>query len=186
MLVDKKDPRIPEFDEVKTKVADAVKAQQAKDQLEQKAKEIASSVNSASELKPVAEKAGFEVGADTGYKLGATMGAAGTSAALDEAVYALKTGELTRNPVKVGDNWVIVAMNKRTDADLAEFASQRAQLSETLISDRKTQVFEDYIAAVETRMRQEGKIKIYPEVMAQLVEDEPAAAPRPRVPFPSQ
>ncbi|HEY7785924.1 MAG TPA: SurA N-terminal domain-containing protein [Pyrinomonadaceae bacterium] len=186
MLVEKKDPRIPEFDEVKSKVADAVKAQKAKDQLEQVAKGIASSANSAAELKAAGEKAGFEVVADTGYKLGATMGAAGTSAALDEAVYALKTGELTKNPVKVGDNWVLVGMNKRTDADLAEFAGQRSQLTETLLSDRKNQVFEDYVAAVETRMRQEGKIKIYPEVMAQLVEDEPVAAPRPRVPFPPQ
>jgi peptidyl-prolyl cis-trans isomerase D len=186
MLVEKKDPRIPEFDEVKSKVATAVKDQRSKEQVEQKAKEIAASANSASDVKAAGEKAGFEVGSDTGYKLGATLGQAGTSAALDEAVYGLKTGELTKTPVKVGDNWIIVGMNKRTEADLAEFASQRDQLSSSLLSERKNQVFEDYVSAVEDRMRQDGKIKIYPEVMAQLVEDEPVAAPRPRFPLPNQ
>ena len=46
MLVEKKEPRIPEFDEVKTKVAQALKLQRAKEQLEQKAREIAASANS--------------------------------------------------------------------------------------------------------------------------------------------
>ena len=41
MLVEKKEPRIPEFDEVKTKVADAIKQQRAKEQFEQKAKDLA-------------------------------------------------------------------------------------------------------------------------------------------------
>ena len=45
MLVEKRDPRIPEFDEVKSKVADAIKQQRAKEQLEQKAKDLAASLS---------------------------------------------------------------------------------------------------------------------------------------------
>ena len=40
MLVEKRDPRIPEFDEVKDKVAVGVKQEKAKSQLEQTAKDI--------------------------------------------------------------------------------------------------------------------------------------------------
>ena len=46
MLVEKKEPRIPEFDEVKTKVADAIKQQRAKEQLEKKAKDLIASASS--------------------------------------------------------------------------------------------------------------------------------------------
>ena len=40
MLVEKREPRIPEFDEVKDKVRSAVKEEKAKTQLEQTAKDI--------------------------------------------------------------------------------------------------------------------------------------------------
>ncbi|MGH9883819.1 MAG: peptidyl-prolyl cis-trans isomerase, partial [Pyrinomonadaceae bacterium] len=187
LLVGKKDPRIPEFEEVKSAIAQTVKEERAKEQLEQKAKEIASGVNSAGDFKAVAEKAGFEVESDTGYKLGASLGKAGTSPALDEAIYALKTGEVTKTPVKVGDNWVVVGVNKRTEADLAEFASQRDQLTQSMVTERQNQVFEDYISAVQERMKKEGKIKIYTDVLARMEEDEPpVAAPRPRFPVPTK
>jgi parvulin-like peptidyl-prolyl isomerase len=188
MLVDKKEPRIPDFEEVKTKVAKALKQQKAKEQLEQKAKEITSSVKRATEVKSAGEKAGFEAGTEEGYKLGAPLGKAGTSPALDEAIYALKTGEVTTAPVKVGDSWVVLGVTNRKEADLAEFAKQREQLKQTMLTERQNQVFEDYIEAVRQRMKQEGKIKIYQDVLARMEEDEPevAAPPRPQFPLPTK
>jgi peptidyl-prolyl cis-trans isomerase D len=184
MLVEKREPRIPDFDEVKTKVAQALKQERAKLQLEQKAKELAASLNSAADVQTAGEKAGFEVASDSGYKLGSPMGKAGTSPALDDAVYALKTGEVTKTPVKVGDNWVIVGVKLRTEADLADFAKQREQLTQTMVGERQNQVFDDYVAAVTQRMKQAGKIKIYTDVLNGMEEDEPVAAPAPRPQFP--
>lgn len=186
MLVDKKEPRIPDFEEVKTKIAEAVKVQRAKEQLEQKAKEIASAVNSAADLKATAEQAGFEVGTEDDYKLGSPLGDVGTSPALDEAVFALKAGEVTKAPIKVGENWVVLGVTKRTDADLAAFGAERAQLTQALLSERQNQVFEDYVAAVQAKMKREGRIKIFNEVLARMEEDEPAAAPSQRFPFPTK
>ena len=184
MLVDKKEPRIPDFEEVKTKIAQALKQQRAKEQLEQKAKEIASTVNSPVDLKATAEKAGFEVGTEDDYKLGSPLGVAGTSPALDEAIFALKTGEVTKTPVRVGENWVMVGVTKRTDADLAAFGAERSQLTQAQLSERQNQVFEDYIATVQAQMKSAGKIKIHKEVLARMEEDEPVAAPSQRFPFP--
>ncbi|MEP6743548.1 MAG: SurA N-terminal domain-containing protein [bacterium] len=187
-LVEKREPRIPDFDEVKTKVAQALKQERAKQQLEQKAKEIAASLNSPADVQAAGEKAGFEVGADSGYKLGSPLGKAGTSPALDEAIYALKTGEATRTPVKVGDNWVIVGVKTRTEADLADFAKQREQLTQTMLGERQNQVFDDYVSAVTQRMKQAGKIKIYTDVLSSMEEDEPVAAPptRRQLPVPTK
>lgn len=182
MLVDKKEPRIPDFEEVKTKVAATLKQQRAKDQLEQKAKEIAASANSVADLKAAAEKAGFEVATEEGYKLGGALGKAGTSPAIDEAIYALKNGEGTKSPIKVGESFVVVAVANRKDADLAEFAKQRDQLTQAALSARQNQVYEDYISAVQQRMKQEGKIKIYQDVLASLEDSEPEVAPIPQRP----
>jgi peptidyl-prolyl cis-trans isomerase D len=187
MLVEKKEPRTPTFEEVKSKVAQAVKKQHAKEQLEQKAKEIAGSAGSVAELKAAAEKAGFEVATEKDYKLGSPLGKVDTSPALDEAIYALKTGEVTKSPLKVGENLVVLGVADRHEADLAEFAKQREQLTQSMLSSKQNQVYEDYISAVQQRMKQEGKIKVYTEVLTNLEESEPEIAPppqRPQFPIP--
>ena len=186
MLVEKKDPRTPSLEEVKTEVAKVVKQQRAKDQLEQKARELASSINSASDLKAAAEKAGFEVETAEAYKLGSPLGKAGSSPALDEAVYALKSGEVTKSPLKINDTYVVVGVTNRKEADLAEFAKQRDQLKQTMLSAKQNQIYEDYISTVQQRMKRDGKIKIYSDVLTSLEESEPEIAPTLPGQFPGQ
>lgn len=177
MLVEKKEPRIPEFDEVKTKVAEVLKEQRAGEQLEQRAKELAASLSGPDAIKAAGEKEGYEAGLEEGFKLGSSLGKAGTSSTLDDLVYSLKPGEFSKTPIKVDDRWVIVGVTKRQDADQAGFASQRDTLKESMISERQDQVFEDYVAGVLQRMKQGGRIKIYDDVLAQLDEGEAAAEP---------
>lgn len=187
MFVDKKEPRVPDLEEIKDKVTNTLKQQRAKEQLEQRAKDIAASAKTVAELKAAGEKAGFEVADEEDYKLGVPLGKAGTSPALDEAVFAMKAGEVSATPVKVADNWVVLGARNRVEADLAAFASQRDQLTQSLVSDRQNQLWDDYITAVQEQMKRDGKIKIYKDVLETLEEDEPAAAPpRPRFPIPTK
>src|SRR5215211_3793800 len=118
MLLEQKEPRIPEFDEVKSKVGDAIKQQRAKEQLEQKAKDLLASATSPDALKTAGEKEGFDSGLEEGWKLGSSLGKAGISTALDDLIYSLKPGEVSKTPIKVDDKWVIVGVTKRYDADL--------------------------------------------------------------------
>jgi hypothetical protein len=55
---------------------------------------------------------------------------------------------------------------------------------QTALTERKNQVFDEYLTSVKTRMEQAGKIKVYKTVLATIQEDEPEAAPRrqPRLP----
>jgi peptidyl-prolyl cis-trans isomerase D len=184
MLIEKKDPRTPDLEEIKTKVAEKVKQERAKEQLEGKTNEVASSATGVAELKAAAEKAGFEVATAPGYKLGSALGTIGTSPALDEAIYSLKASEVTKSPLKVGENLVLLGVTDRHEADLAEFAKQREQLNQAMLSGRQSQVYEDYINAVQRRMKQAGTIKLYPDVLANLEESEPEIAPPPRPQFP--
>jgi len=177
MLVDKKEPRIPEFDEVKTKITDTVKQQKAKEQIEQKAKDLAASVTSPDALKAAGEKDGFEADVEEAYKLGSTLGKAGSSTALDDLIYGLKTGEMSKSPIKIEDNWIVVGITKREDAKTEEFAKERDQLKQSMISERQNQVFEDYIAGVQLKMRNDGSIKIYEDVLATLPEDQDQGMP---------
>jgi len=177
MLVDKKEPRIPEFDEVRTTIANLVKKQRAKDELEQKAKAILASVTSPDGVKAAGEKDGFDADVIPKFKLGQSLGSA-NSTALDDAIYAMKSGEVAKAPIKVGDDWVIFGVIKKYDADLGEFAKQRDQVRQTMLNERQSQVFEDYVTAVNQRMKRDGQIKIYDDVLNSIeVEEEPAAVP---------
>src|SRR5205085_2345877 len=61
MLVDKKEPnRIPDFEEIRDKVLKDLRNNRAKSQLEETARNLATSANSASDLKAAAEKLGLE------------------------------------------------------------------------------------------------------------------------------
>ena len=175
ILVEKKDPRVPEFDEVKSKVADAIKQQRAKEQLEQKAKDIAASLTGPDAIKAAGEKDGFDSGEEPSFKLGSSLGKAGISTALDDLIYSLKAGEFSKTPIRVEDKWVIVGVTKRNDADMTGLAAQRDTLRQSMMSERQDQVFEDYIAGVQLRMKRDGKIKIYQQVLDQL--EEPSAEP---------
>jgi peptidyl-prolyl cis-trans isomerase D len=177
MLLEKKDPRIPEFDEVKTKVATEIKEQRAKEQFEQRAKDLAASLSGPDAIKAAGEKEEYDAGLEEAFKLGSSLGKAGTSTALDDLIYSLKPGEFSKTPIKVDDKWVIVGLVKKRDADMNNFAGQRDSLKQSMLSERQNQVFEDYIAAVQQRMRRDGKIRIYDDVLAQLDKSEPAAEP---------
>lgn len=177
MLLDKKDPRVPEFDEVKTKVADEIKQQRAKEQLEQRAKDLVAGITGADGIKAMGEKEGYEAGLEESYKLGGSLGKVGSSTAIDDLIYSLKPGEFGKTPIKVDDKWVVVGVTKKYDADQGAFGAQRDTLKQSMMSELQEQVFEDYIAGVQQQMKKAGKIKIYDDVLAQLDESEPAAEP---------
>jgi parvulin-like peptidyl-prolyl isomerase len=110
MLVEKRDPRIPDFDEVKSKISDAMKQQRAKEQLEQKAKDLAASLTSPDALKATGEKEGFDSGLEENFKLGSSLGKAGISPQLDDLIYNMKAGEVSKTPLRVEDKWVFVGI----------------------------------------------------------------------------
>ena len=93
-------------------------------------------------------------------------------------VYSLKQGEVAKAPIKVNDNWVVVGVVKRAEPDFSSFNSgERDRLKQQLVGQRETQVFEDYIAGVQQRMKQAGKIVVYDKVLDALDESESAAEP---------
>jgi peptidyl-prolyl cis-trans isomerase D len=183
MLVEKRDPRVPEFDEVKDKVAADLKRSRASEQLEQAARELASNSAGPDALKAAAEKAGLKAQDEEGFHLGRPVGSAGADPALDTAVFALKAGETAKTPVKVGDAWVVVAVRNRKDADPAEFDKQRTSLVESAMRERREQLFDEFLTSARRRLEEKGDIQLNRELLAQLEESEAPAALPPRSPI---
>ena len=176
VLVEKRDPRIPDLEEVRDKVAQDFKESRARDQLEQTARDIAAGASSPDALKAAAERAGLKAESEEAFRLGRPLGKAGADPSLDAAVFALKEGETTKTPVKVGDRWVVVGVGKRKDADPAEFDKRRDQLVESAQRERRDQLFDEYLTDARRKLEEKGGITIYQETLARLEDFEPPAA----------
>lgn len=183
MLVEKKDPRDAEFGEVKDKVAEAFKMEKARNQIEEIAKQIAGGTNSVTDLTSVAQSKGLKAQEQKAFILGSPLGtgpSATTSEALEDAIYNLKEGEITKTPVKVNDGWYVVGVVKREDANMDDFAKQRDQLVQTMRKQKQDQVYEDYLASVRREMEAKKEIQIYEDALAKL--DEMPGANQPQMP----
>lgn len=185
MLIEKRDPRIPEFDEVKDKVLAAVKQEKAKSQLEQTAKDIIAGAKTPADLKAAAQKYGLEAKAEANYKIGTALADLGSSTILDDPLNRAKAGEVLSGPIFLNENYLVIGVTKRTEADMAEFAKERDSLIQAAQDERKNQVFEDYLASVQQRMKQDGDIKVYTEVLDQYQEAQPDidVPTRPQIPI---
>jgi len=180
MLIEKKDPRDAEFGEVKTKVAEAYKAEKARSQVEEIARQIAAGANSAADLTSAAQSKGLKAQEQKAFILGSPLGtgpSAATSEALEDAIYDLQAGGVTKTPVKVNDGWYVVGVTSRENANMDDFVKQRDQLVQTMLSQKQDQVYQDYLAAIKREMETKKEIQIYEDVVAKLEEslgpDEP-------------
>ena len=69
---------------------------------------------------------------------------ASTNEAVEQAIYAMKTGDVTKTPLKIGENWYVVGVTKREDANTADFAKQRSGLIDQMLSKKRNAVFSDF------------------------------------------
>ena len=105
------------------------------------------------------------------FVLGSPLGQgenASTSKDLEDAINALKAGEVAKTPIKVGDSWYIVGVTNRTEADMTGFAKERDTIMQGMLSQKRSQVFSDYIAEARQKMEAAGQIKVYKEVIEKI------------------
>jgi len=171
MLVDKKEPRDAEFDEVKNELVEVVKMDLARNKIEQIANQIAAGSTTAATVAASAVAQNQKAKDQKSFILGSPLGegpSATTSEALEDAIYAMKEGEATKTPVKIGDSYYIVGVTKREDADMEDFAKQRDSLTEQMLMQKRGELFQDYLASTRAKMEKDGNIKVYKDVVAKL------------------
>ena len=174
MLVDKKEPRDAEFDEVKQQLVEVVKLESARAKIDQIANQIAAGSTTSAVIASAAQANNLKSKEQKSFILGSPLGegpSATTSEALEDAIYGMKEGEATKTPVKIGETYYIVGVTKREEANMDEFAKQRDTLMEQMLTQKRGEVFQDYLASTRQRMETNGDIKIYKDVVAKVDEE---------------
>ena len=180
MLVDKKEPRDAEFDEVRAQLVEVVKIELARARIDQIANQIAAGSTTAAAVASAAVAQNLKAKEQKSFIIGSPLGegpSATTDKALEDAVYAMKEGEATKTPIKVGENYYIIGVTKREDANMDEFAKQRDTLMQQMLARKRGEVYQDYLAAARQKLDQDGDIKIYNDVVAKIDESTDATSP---------
>jgi peptidyl-prolyl cis-trans isomerase D len=175
LLVDQKGPRDAEFDEVKAKVTEDAKIALARERVAAIANDIAAGAGNVGALAGAATSKGLKAEESKSFILGSPLGkgtSATTNEALEDAIYALKPGETTKSPIKIGDSYYIVGVNSREEANMDDFAKQRSSLIAQMEARKKGEVFSDYISATRRKLETDGKITIYKDAVAKLDESD--------------
>ncbi|PYP87966.1 MAG: hypothetical protein DMF61_07645 [Blastocatellia bacterium AA13] len=164
--IEKKDPHDSSFDEVKSKVEDRVKSEKAKDMAAEQAKRLAASAQNPDALKSAAESMGFKVDERTGAGGTDSIGPLVTEA--DRAiVHKLNPGEITKEPIKAAnsDTYVVVGLMSRKDPDMGEkYKKDKRGIEDRLLQNKRDTLFSTFLATMEKRLKDEGKIIIYDDV----------------------
>lgn len=171
MLTDQKPPRDAEFAEVKDQIVEVVKLDKARSMVQDIANQIASGAASPDALAALASSKGLKAQDQKSFILGSPLGqgpSASTNEALEDAVFGMKAGDVTKTPVKLGDGFVIVGVKSREDASMDEFAKQRDTLVEQMLQQKRSAVFSDYLASVRRQLETDGKIVFYPDAIAKV------------------
>jgi len=171
MLVEKREPRTPEFDEVKGQIVEVVKLDKARQQVAEIAKQIAGGVNSVGDLSGAAQGKGLTAQEQKAYTLGSPLGqgpSASSNEQLDDAIFALHDGGVSKTPILVGDNWYVVGVTKREDPKPEEFAKQRDELMQQMLNQKRQAIFSDFLTATRQKMEADGNITIYQDSIAKI------------------
>lgn len=182
MLADRKEPRDSEFDEVKAKIVDIVKLQKARTMVDEIANAIASGATNVASLTTAAAAKGLKAKEQKNFILGSPLGegpGASTNQALEDAIYGMKVGDITKAPMRIGDSLVLVGLTRREEPNTADFAKQRSSLMEQMLAKKRGSVFSDYLTATRKKLEEGGNIKIYKDVLAKLDEPAPGEEPQP-------
>jgi peptidyl-prolyl cis-trans isomerase D len=165
--LERRDPRDPNFEEVKPIVEERYRNEKANQMALEEARRLASQARTPDALKSMAEALKLKVEERSGLTGSDSIGSL-TAEADREPIYKLNPGEITAEPVKDSNSnsYVVAALLERKDADMGEkFQKERKSIEERLLQSRRSAFFNAYLAATEKRLKEEGKIRIYHDVI---------------------
>ena len=164
--LEKRDPHDPTFEEAKAKIERAYRTARSRELANDRAKELAKAQN-IEELKKMTGSLALKLDERTGLSASDSIGplvSEGTRA----SVYKLNVGEITREPIKAdNDVYVVAAVFGRKDPDMGEaFEKERKSIEQRILDEKRNTFFSTYLATTQKQLKDEGKIKIYDNVIA--------------------
>ena len=149
------------LEETRDRVIADLKREKSAEMAKSKAEELARRVKAGEKFEAAARALGLEPKtSDPIAHDGSIPGAA--SGKQVAVAFHLKTGDVPA-PLSLGQSWLVYRVAEKTESNPADFDKQKKQLTEELLQSKRSLAFEAFRSSLDTRLKQEGKLKLMPE-----------------------
>ena len=164
VVTGRREPYVPNLDEVKDRVRDDVIKVRATEMSKQKAAEIATALRSSKDFAAAAKAQGLEAKDTQLITRGSAIPDVGVSQEIDKAAFALPAGGVSE-PIAAPSGSVIVRVAERQDVTEDAFKTAKETFRTQLLNERRAQFFESYM----TKAKQGMKIQVNADVAKRIV-----------------
>ena len=156
--------------EVREKVTEDFRHDQAGTLAKTKASELAKRVQGGEKLESAAKAMGFETKTSDATARDGDISGLGSMKQLP-AAFTLDAGK-TADPVLVGNEWAVYRVASHDQPNFADFDKQKKDLETQLLESKRQMAFESFRSELEARMRREGKVTVNQEVYQRMTKEQ--------------
>lgn len=153
------------FEEARNEVEQELRREREPDLARQRATEIVTQAKTPAEFQSLLKAENIDVktanNLETLQSPGAAAGGLQILQQARTAALNLKEGEISKNPIKWGAGYLVIAANKRTDPDMTRLPAERDGIRLKLLQERQNGYYDAYIKAARKQYEDQGLIKIY-------------------------
>jgi peptidyl-prolyl cis-trans isomerase D len=149
------------LEEVRDRVISDLKREQSIALAKSKADDLARRVKGGEKFDAAAKVLGLEPKTSDSFARDGSIADAASGKQLG-AAFDLKQGDVGA-PLNLGQKWFVYRIAEKVEANPANFEAQKKQLTEEVLQSKRSLAFEAFRAALDGRLKQEGKLKLMPE-----------------------
>jgi peptidyl-prolyl cis-trans isomerase D len=146
------------LEEVRERVVSDLKQQKGVELARQKAEDLEKRVKAGEKFDATAKALGLEAKTSDAIARNGSIAGAASGKQLS-AAFQMKPGDLAP-PLNLGANWLVYRILDKQEPNPADFEKQQKDLTEQVLQSKRGTAFDAFRAALEARLKQEGKLKI--------------------------
>lgn len=176
-LMAKREPKTPTFEEVKERVIRKLQEQKAIERARQLAEQLIAQSPTIEALRKAAAARKLEVKTQEEFKRGTFLPDLERSEQLEGMAFALEVSRVASRPVRIGKDFVVFGITKRSDPDRAKLESERKAIRERVLSTKRDQFYRSYLETLREKMIADGRIRIHQDVIEAIFSTMTGSAP---------
>jgi peptidyl-prolyl cis-trans isomerase D len=149
------------LDEVRARIVGDIQKQKAAEQVVAKAEELSRRVKAGEKFDAAAKSLGLDPKTSDSFARDGSVPGLGSGKQLS-AAFDMKDGEVSA-PVPLGAGRAVYELVEKTALDQADYAKQEKDLTQTVLQNKRSVAFDAFRAALDARLKQEGKLRMFPE-----------------------
>jgi peptidyl-prolyl cis-trans isomerase D len=149
------------LDEVRDRVIAELKQQKSTEIARQKADDLEKRLKSGEKFETAAKTLGLDPKTSDLFARNGSITDAASGKQLS-AAFQMKPGDVGP-PLNLGSNWFVYRLLEKQEPNPADFEKQKKDLSDQVLQTKRSLAFEAFRTALETRLKQEGKLRIMTE-----------------------